>query len=271
MRHDWLCSQRFPEEQKQEQRLPGAHWNDQVFQGAFFFALSFAVVTLRPHRVVRVTFLVPCSPLQTPLTESLIEFTDPAMNRVAADLFLCKFSPSVVFSYINNFLIFFYNPGFKWSSVQRRCSHILCHLLHICSSRQRKSWGSCFFPVKRIWGEFSIMWFDHLKFRFKCCWCACVCVSWLCILCSHHAFHGRLSIKGANRTGSGQHFPQGKHTDHFSPCLLCCFLFDSWLIFLCCSMYFCVYVRASIHRSAHRRLLLDEGWGLLPAPQTAYH
>lgn len=107
MRHDWLCSQSFPEEQKQEQRLPGAHWNDQVFQGAFFFALSFAVVTLRPHRVVRVTFLVLCSPLQTPLTESLIEFTDPAMNRVAADLFLCKFSPSVVFSYINNFLIFF--------------------------------------------------------------------------------------------------------------------------------------------------------------------
>lgn len=33
---------------------------------------------------------------QTPLTESLIEFTDPAMNRVAADLFLCKFSPSLL-------------------------------------------------------------------------------------------------------------------------------------------------------------------------------
>uniref|UniRef100_A0AAX7UBA0 Myosin XVAb n=1 Tax=Astatotilapia calliptera TaxID=8154 RepID=A0AAX7UBA0_ASTCA len=55
--------------------------------GAGQFAV-FAVVTLRPHRVVRVTFLVLCSPLQTPLTESLIEFTDPAMNRVAADLFL---------------------------------------------------------------------------------------------------------------------------------------------------------------------------------------
>lgn len=34
--------------------------------------------------------------LQTPLTESLIEFTDTAMNRVAADLFLCKFSPSLI-------------------------------------------------------------------------------------------------------------------------------------------------------------------------------
>lgn len=285
MRHDWLCSQRFPEEQKQEQRLPGAHWNDQVFQGAFFFALSFAVVTLRPHRVVRVTFLVPCSPLQTPLTESLIEFTDPAMNRVAADLFLCKFSPSVVFSYINNFLIFL-QPGLQVILCSEMFSYpvpstaylfiyyiyiyiFIYHILYI-HIRQSKSWGSCFFPVKRIWGEFFIMWFDHLKFRFKC-WCACVCVSWLCILCSHHAFHGRLSIKGANRTGSGQHFPQGKHTDHFLPCLLCCFLFDSWLIFLCCSMYFCVYVHASIHRSAHKRVLLDEGWGLLPAPQTAYH
>lgn len=41
------------------------------------------------------TFLVLFAPLQSPLTESLIEFTDPAMNRVGADLFLCKFSPSL--------------------------------------------------------------------------------------------------------------------------------------------------------------------------------
>ncbi|MEQ2260048.1 hypothetical protein XENORESO_000122 [Xenotaenia resolanae] len=35
---------------------------------------------------------------KTPLTESLIEFTDLAMNRVAADLFLCKLSTSLFFS-----------------------------------------------------------------------------------------------------------------------------------------------------------------------------
>lgn len=262
MRHDWLCSQRFPEEQKQEQRLPGAHWNDQVFQGAAFFALSYADVTLRAHRVVRVTFLVPCSPLQTPLTESLIEFTDPAMNRVAADLFLCKFSPSVVFSYINNFLIFL-QPGLQVILCSEEMfSYPVPSTAYLFISAKEQLRFLLFSPLK------GFIWFDHLKFRFKC-YC-CVCVSWLCILCSHHAFHGRLSIKGANRTGSGQHFPQGKHTNNFSPCLLCCFLFDSWLIFLCCSMYFCVCVRASIHRSAHRRVLLDEGWGLLPAPQTAY-
>lgn len=52
---------------------------------------SGCIVQLKYSILTRVIFI-----WQTPLTESLIEFTDPAMNRVAADLFLCKFPSSYI-------------------------------------------------------------------------------------------------------------------------------------------------------------------------------
>lgn len=98
--------QGFHKEQKQEQRIRWACWHDQVLQGSFLLLLEpklFSRLFPKCKKIAFVSALVCLEPMylsftnfffQTPLTESLIEFTDPVMNRVAADLFLCKLSPS---------------------------------------------------------------------------------------------------------------------------------------------------------------------------------
>lgn len=100
------------------------------------------------------TFLVWFSPFQTPLTESLIEFTDPAMNRVAADLFLCKFSPSVTSPLITS-------SYYIWAPI-----HPLLKWDVLVSDFKYSSAGF----LKKIWYS-----------RRKYCWRVCVCPG--CVIC----------------------------------------------------------------------------------------